>query len=151
MASRLETLMKTFSLKEIILFVLFILYVVFEIPTPELIASYVDTPVGMIVVLFLCLYSFMFFHPLLGIVALFVGYELVRRSAKVNNRVPMILYTPTQAKKDAEMAAMQPPKEKTLEEEMVEQMAPIGKSSMITYTVSDYKPIADDTHGATLI
>jgi hypothetical protein len=134
-----------------ILFVLFILYIVFDIPTPEIIASYVDTPVGMVVVLLLCLYSFLFFHPLIGIVALFVGYELVRRSGKANNRVPMILYTPTQAKKDAEIAAMQPPNEKTLEEEMVEQMAPIGKSSMITYTVSDYKPVAGDTHGATLI
>ncbi len=151
MASKLESLMKTFSLKEMILFVLFILYIVFDIPTPEIIASYVDTPVGMVVVLLLCLYSFLFFHPLIGIVALFVGYELVRRSGKANNRVPMILYTPTQAKKDAEIAAMQPPNEKTLEEEMVEQMAPIGKSSMITYTVSDYKPVAGDTHGATLI
>jgi len=151
MASRLESLMKTFSLKEMILFVLFILYIVFDIPTPEIIASYVDTPVGMIVVLLLCLYSFLFFHPLIGIVALFVGYELVRRSGKVNNRVPMILHTPSQVKRDAEIAAMQPPNEKTLEEEMVEQMAPIGKSSMITYTVSDYKPVASDTHGATLI
>jgi hypothetical protein len=58
-------------------------------------------------------------------------------------------YTPTQEKKDREMAAMNPVVASTLEEELINSMAPIGKSSLITYTISEYKPVAADVHGAT--
>jgi hypothetical protein len=81
-------------------------------------------------------------------VFLFVAYEIVRRSARVNNRVPMMLNTPSQAMKDAEFAAMNPPMATSLEEEVVEQMAPVGKSSLISYTMSEYKPVSSDIHNA---
>ena len=93
----------------------------------------------------------MHFHPILGVVFLFVAYEIVRRSARVNNRVPMIHYTPSQAKKDAELAEMNPSAPTSLEEQVVAQMAPIGKSSPISYTLSEFKPVATDVHNASLI
>jgi hypothetical protein len=114
-------------------------------------ASYIDTPIGMVGVLLTTLYVFMNFKPILGVVFLFVAYEIVRRSARVNNRVPMMLYTPSQAKKDTELAKMNPVQPTSLEEQIVEQMAPVGKSSLISYTMSEYKPISSDIHNASSI
>jgi hypothetical protein len=105
----------------------------------------------MVGVLLTTLSVFMNFKPILGVVFLFVAYEIVRRSARVNNRVPMMLYTPSQAKKDTELAEMNPAKPTSLEEQMVEQMAPVGKSSLISYTMSEYKPISSDIHNASSI
>jgi hypothetical protein len=130
---------------------LFIIYLVMDIYPPEIVASYIDTSIGMVGILLLTLYVFMNYSPVLGVVFLFVAYEIVRRSARVNNRVPMIMYTPSQAKKDAELSAMNPPVAASLEEEVVEQMAPVGKSSLISYTMSEYKPVSSDIHNASAI
>ena len=130
---------------------LFIIYLVMDIYPPEIVASYIDTSIGMVGILLLTLYVFMNYSPVLGVVFLFVAYEIVRRSARVNNRVPMIMYTPSQANKDAELSAMNPPVAASLEEEVVEQMAPVGKSSLISYTMSEYKPVSSDIHNASAI
>jgi hypothetical protein len=130
---------------------LFIIYLVMDIYPPEIVASYIDTSIGMVGILLTTLYVFMNYSPVLGVVFLFVAYEIVRRSARVNNRVPMMMYTPSQAKKDAELASMNPPVAASLEEEVVEQMAPVGKSSLISYTMSEYKPVSSDIHNASAI
>ena len=130
---------------------LFIIYLVMDIYPPELVASYIDTSLGMVGILLTTLYVFMNYNPILGVVFLFVAYEIVRRSARINNRVPMMLYTPSQAKKDMELAVMNPTPATSLEEELVEQMAPVGKSSLISYTMSEYKPVSTDIHNASAL
>ena len=130
---------------------LFVIYLVLDIYPPELLASYIDTSLGMVGILLTTLYVFMNFNPILGVVFLFVAYEIVRRSARVNNRVPMMLHTPSQAKKDAELALMNPVASSSLEEDVVHQMAPVGKSSLISYTMSEYKPVSTDIHNASSI
>ena len=130
---------------------LFIIYLVLDIYPPELVASYIDTSLGMVGILLITLYVFINFNPILGVVFLFVAYEIVRRSARVNNRVPMMLHTPYQTKKDAELAAMNPVASTSLEENMVHQMAPVGKSSLISYTMSEYKPVSTDIHNASTL
>jgi hypothetical protein len=130
---------------------IFIIYLVMDIYPPEILASYIDTSRGMVGILLITLYVFMNYTPILGVVFLFVAYEIVRRSARVNNRVPMMLNTPSQAKKDAELAQMNPPLPTSLEEEVVEQMAPVGKSSLISYTMSEYKPVSSDIHNASAL
>lgn len=139
------------SQMEMGMLVLFVLFLVLDIYPPELVASYIDTSVGMVIILLTALYVFMNYSPIIGVVFLLVAYEIVRRAARVNNRVPMMLHTPTQAKKDAEMAAMNPAQSESLEEEMVEKMAPVGKSSIISYTMSEFKPVASDVHNASAI
>jgi len=136
---------------EIGMLLIFVVYLIMDIYPPEMLAAYLDTSLGMVGILLVTLYVFINYHPILGVVFLFVAYEIVRRSARVNNRVPMIQYTPSQANKDAELAEMNPPAPTTLEEEVIEKMAPVGKSSLITYTMSEYKPVATDIHGASFI
>ena len=144
----LSNTFRSLSTYEAIVLVLFVIYLVFDIQPPETFAAAVDTPVGMVLVLILTLMNFMRSNVILGVVGLFVAYEVVRRSARINNRVPMIMFTPSQMNKDIALVQMNPPQDQSLEEEMVEKMAPVGKSSLITYTMSEYKPIATQTHNA---
>jgi hypothetical protein len=147
----LSTYFTSLSALEIGILILFVIYLVFDIYPTDTMAKYIDTPFGMVSVLIITLYMFISFSPVLGVVALFVAYEVIRRSAKINNRVAMIQYTPTQERKNVELAEMNPPQPTTLEEEMVATMAPIGKSSMISYQTSEFKPVAEELHGASLV
>jgi hypothetical protein len=142
---------RSLSKYEATLLVLFIIYLIFDIQPPDMFAAIIDTPLGMVFVLLLTLMNFMKSNVILGVVGLFVAYEVVRRSARVNNRVPMTMYTPSQMNKDIELVQMNPPQDKTLEEEMVDKMAPVGNSSLITYTMSEYKPVATEIHNASTI
>jgi hypothetical protein len=142
---------RSLSKLEMTILVLFAIYIALDIEMPESVASYIDSPLGMVGVLLVALFMFVYYNPILGVVGLFVAYEVVRRSARMNNRVPMMTYVPTQAKKDTEMAEMNPIVPTSLEEEVVAQMAPIGKSSLITYVTSEYKPVAENVHNASLM
>ena len=139
------------STLEIGILILFVIYLIFDIYPTESMAQYIDTPIGMASILIITLYMFVSFSPILGVIALFVAYEVIRRSAKINNRVAIIQYTPTQERKNAELKEMNPVEATTLEEEMVATMAPIGQSNMISYQTSEFKPVAQDTHGASSI
>jgi hypothetical protein len=136
---------------ELSLIIIFILYIVFPFHTPSSLAGAVDSPLGMIVVFCVTLYLFMYTNPILGVLYIFVAYELFRRSSEVTARTAIIQYTPSQAKMDSEMQAMNPPQHKTLEEEMVEIRAPIGRNQIAPYVDSSFKPVADRVDGASMV
>jgi len=91
--------------------------------------------------------------PLLGILSVFVAYEIIRRSANgLSAKVSVVAYTPSQPQKDKQMAQMNPPTEKTLEEEIVQKMAPIGSlATTSTYIDSSFKPVQDKITNASLL
>ena len=134
---------KAFSPLELSLLILFVLYIIFPLKTPESIASTVDSPLGMIVIFCVTVFLFLYSNPVLGVLYILVAYELIRRSTQVSPRTAMIRYTPSQAKKDDELAVLNPPQTATLEEEVVAQRAPIGKTMNLPYVESDFKPVAD--------
>jgi len=131
---------------EVILFVLFVAYLVFQPSTPPVLTPFVDNLFGTIVIISLALYMFLYMHPVLGVIGIFVAYELIRRTS--TKTVAMIQYSPEQPVKDMEMKRMNPPKERTLEEAMVAKMAPVSDGGVI---VTDYVPVADDVRGASMI
>ena len=143
-------LLKSFSPLEISLFLIFILYLIFPIQTPSFLAGSVDSPLGMLTIFAVTLYLFFNTHPLLAVLYVFVAYELLRRSAAKTSRVAMIQYTPSQAKKDATLKSMNPPQAETLEEEVVTKMAPIGHSDASIYTMTSFKPVADNVGTASM-
>ena len=145
--------LKSVSPLEIFLFILFVVYIVFSIPTPGILVPWVDSPLGLGIVIMTTLYLFLYTTPILGILSIFVAYELLRRSSKVSNPTQIIQYNPTQIKKDKVMKEMNPPTDViTLEEEIVKNMAPLCRSDPSTYIDTSYKPIADGLiDGTTLI
>jgi len=113
-------------------------------------ACLVDSSLGMLTVFVVTVYLFFNVNPVVAVVYIFVAYELLRRSSNKTGRVTIVQHTPSQAKKDSEMVAMNPKQSTTLEEELVQQMAPIGQSDSSVYVTTSFKPVADKVGEASL-
>jgi hypothetical protein len=129
----------------------FIVYIVFPIKTPARFASFIDNIMGILAILIVTLYLFFFTNPILGVVYLMVGYELIRRSSQIVNRIPIIQYVPSERTKQQEMVKMNIPSYTTLEEEIVGKRGHVDVSKPILYDQPTYKPIAENVGGASLI
>lgn len=147
---KLQKMFSTLSQVEIIALAVFVLYIVLPIENPSFISNMVDTPLGMVGVLAVTLYLFFNANPLVAILYVFVAYELLRRSAKQTGKAAIQEHTPSQMKKDVKMQKMNPVKKETLEEEMVEKMAPIGHSDPVVFSESAFKPVAEDVGTASM-
>ena len=55
-----------------------------------------------------------------------------------------------EVKEAVKMQKMNPVKKETLEEEMVEKMAPIGHSDPVVFSESAFKPVAEDVGTASM-
>ena len=135
--------LKSLSNLEISALIVFVFYLVMPIHMPASVASMIDSPLGMASIFFITVYLFLYSNPILAILYVFVAYEMLRRSSNITGRTDLVRYTPSQIKKDAQMKAMNPIKKTSLEEEVVEQMAPIGQSDLSVYTSSSFKPMAE--------
>lgn len=130
------------STLEMILFALFAAYLVFRPESPPALTHFVDTPVGMILIIVLTAYVFLYTHPIVGILSLFVAYEIVRRNN--NMTLKMVQYTAVEPPKQPAVLA-----EKTLEEDMVTEHAPLHVD--VSLGLPSYKPIAEHVHNASTI
>lgn len=148
---KLLKLIPSFKPVEIVLLVLFILFLVMPMPMPRMVANAICSPLGMAGLLLAALYLFFSVHPVVAVLFVFVAYELMNRSSEEKEKMKIADPTPTQRVKDAKMKKMNPPKKTTLEEEVVDKMAPIGHSDMSVYTASTFKPVAEDVGSASLV
>ena len=117
---------------ELLLTVLLIVYIVLSVPTPDIIAPYVDTPLGNIVVVLIALSFFTHSHPVVGVLGLFAAYILIRRSS-ISSAIEA--YVPSEQRKSNELSVLnQFPV--TLEEQMVALRAPLADTQLGSATVS---------------
>jgi hypothetical protein len=125
---------------------------VFPIYLPELLARGVNSPIGSIFIFCVAVYLFLYSTPIIALLFVLVGYVLILRSSEIKPHVAYVQYTDSQEKRDSVMEKMnEPMHERTLEEDVVQQMAPIGKSSQLPYVESEFKPVADNVDGASMI
>lgn len=148
---------------EIVVLVIFILYLIFPVSTPGELSPYIESPLGVIVLLVMIVALFLYSHPLVAVLFLFVAYTLLRRSAAVKPTTSYIEQTLSSeekmkdAKKELEMAtpphqevrhpdlkASQP---KTLEEEVVAKHSPIGVSEKISVVETSFLPVSTNVKG----
>jgi hypothetical protein len=142
----LKKLMEKKNLLQLILVILFIIYLVFGIKMPNQFAETMDTSSGKIIVWLVAMILFVFSNPILGILGLIVAYELIKRSGEVTGTTALKKYYPTEQKKWSPFT----PRHQfpyTLEQEVVKKMAPIRQPN---YTKSKYtyKPILDNLYDA---
>ena len=130
--------------------VMLISYLALPIQLPDMFANMVDSPIGTIGIFILSVYLFFNANPLIAVLFVFVAYEMFRRSSNATGKADMIKYTPTQARKDEKMKKMNPVKTTSLEEEVVNEMAPVGKSDISVFTTSTYKPVAENVGSASM-
>jgi hypothetical protein len=144
--NQISGLLKKEHMGEHILVVLMVVYLVMGFQTPEPIANIVDTLLGKISIFLVVVYLFLNSNPILAVLALFVAFDLLRRSSAVTGIDALRKYAPTEERKSSQFTAFnQFPY--TLEQEVVKKMAPIVQSGR-TLTKPSYKPMLDNLHDA---
>ena len=148
--------LKNFGAFDIILLAVFLIYVVFPVSTPESLAPLIDSAFGMMVMFVVALSLFIYRSPILGVLFIFVAYELLRRNhynVPASPIVPSIQYSanrvpqkiPTQVEKDMELKKMNSPAPMTLEEEIISKETPVGVSVLPVGMETDFHPANDKT------
>ena len=141
-----SSLLKKEHMGELVLVVLFIIYLIMGLKTPEPVAGIVDTLVGKIAIFIIIIYLFMHANPILAVLALFVGFDLIRRSSMATGIDALRRFAPSEEKKSSQFTAFnQFPY--TLEQEVVAKMAPIMKSGS-SLSQASYKPLLDNLYDA---
>jgi hypothetical protein len=146
-------LFKKENIGQLILSILFLIYLIMGYNTPLSLAELVDTPVGKIAVVIVALCILSTTNPVLGVLALFVAYELIRRSSVALNG-NLKNYIPSESKKNDQYSAFnQNAFPYTLEQEMVKKMTIQNNAltSLFNEDTSNFKPILDNTHNASAL
>jgi hypothetical protein len=141
-----SSLFKKEHMGELILVILFIIYLIMGYKTPEPVAGLVDSLGGKIVLFIIVIYLFMHCNSVLAVLALFVVFDLIRRSSAATGIDALKRYAPSEEKKSSQFTAFnQFPY--TLEQEVVKKMAPIIQSSS-SLTPPSYKPLLENLYDA---
>lgn len=138
--------LKNLILKEnkyqLVLVVLFVLYILLDVKTPENLAFLFDNIFGQIVVVLGAVALFLNSHPVVGVLGFFVAYEIIRRSSIATGSHAVAQYVPTEETKADDMVQMNTPYTKSVEEEVIDNMIPlVGPPDNTNPT---YKPVLDD-------
>ncbi len=146
---------------QLILGVLFILYILGDVQTPEVLAEPVDTLFGKVIVAAIAIIIFMKTNPVIGVLGFVVAYQVIKTASVTTGTYGMKHYLATEASKLKEMQSFNPEKIEeeenntiaattningSLEAEMVSKLAPLvmsGGDSGLTYS-----PILDGQHSA---
>ena len=157
--------LKNIHVPELLVLVMFILYLIFPVPTPSSFSPYIESSIGIIVLFSMILSLFIYSHPLVAVLFVFVAYTLLRRSSAVSPKASYVQYTedtPVKMKEaQQEVDDATPPQHEpkninvtgkqpiSLEEEIVAEKAPIGVSDKITILRTSYLPVSTNVTGTT--
>jgi hypothetical protein len=141
---------------EVILTLLFIVYLIIGTKTPLFIANFVNTVTGKFALLFIAILFFMYANPIVSVLLLIVIYELINRSNQYVNtsyqtglqslaQYPVdtkLVYYPNNTLKEIPV---------TLEQDIVEHMAPICSTNNMMLSSSYIPMIENDGNAAQFI
>jgi hypothetical protein len=132
--------------KENILSFLFIVFLIVKFRIPEPVADMVDTLPGKLAVVLIAIMLFGYANPVLGVLGLFVAFDLIMRSKATTGIDALKQYGPSQQRMDSQFSAMnQFPY--TLEQEVVKKMAPLPYNNSLMHPVS-FTPLLNNLHDA---
>ena len=130
---------------ELILAILFAVYLIMGFNVPSGVASIVDSTLGKIVIIVVALMLFAYSNPVLGILALLVAFQLIRSASIKTGLAGLEEYYPTEAKK---WSPFTPTNQfpYTLEQEMVKKMT--TQNFNTEYVKPPFSPTLEDIHDA---
>ena len=141
-----SSLLKKEHRGELILTVIFIIYLILGYKTPQSLAFLVDNLIGKIVIFIIVIYMFLYKNPILAVITLFVAFDLMRRSSMTVDNNLIQSYIPSEVNKMNQFTAFnQFPY--TLEQEVVKKMAPIVQSGSVMKKAS-FRPMLENLYGA---
>jgi hypothetical protein len=133
---------------QFVLLIIFIVYIVFNVPTPEPIASLIDSTIGYVVVIALFALMAVNLNPIITLIGVFAIYLLFKRSSISTGSLAMTKFLPSENVKGQYLNAFnQFPV--TLEEEVVQQMAPLQSGPAMG--PKSFTPVLDNLHDATFL
>ena len=146
--------LKKFGVFDIILLALFVIYIVFPVSTPQPLVPFINSPIGMLVLFAVTISLFVYANPILGVLFIFVAYELLRRNHYIAPPIPSISETqymvnrvpqkiPTLTEKNVELQSLNPPQTATLEEEIISKETPVGVSHLPVSMDTTFVPLND--------
>jgi hypothetical protein len=132
---------------EVLLTILFIVYILMGYKVPEAVASLVDSVVGKAVVVIAAIALFTYSNPVLGILGFYIAFDLIKRSSESTGTYALQKYVPTEEKKECELTLYnQFPY--TLEQEIVKKMAPLNSTDVPSDEHFSFGPVLDNLHEA---
>ena len=141
----MDGLFKKENMGQNVLAVLFVIYLIMGYKTPAPVANMIDTMWGKIIVITIALLLFAYANPVLGVLGIFVAFDLIKRSTISTGNYALSKYLPTEKKKMTELTAYnQFPY--TLEQEVVKNMT--TQKFNTEYVKASFAPTLDDTHEA---
>ena len=130
---------------QFLLLVIFVIYIIFNIQTPEPLANIVDSTIGYVIIIGLFAFMAVNLHPLVTLVGIFAIYLLFKRSSIATGSLAMTKFLPSENVKGQHLSAFnQFPV--TLEEEVVQKMAPLQYGPAMG--PKTFTPVLDDLHDA---
>ena len=145
----MEPLLKKTQSSHVVLGIIFIIYLIMGYPIPETLANMIDTIYGKIIVCVLALILLVSVNPVLGVLGLFVAFDLIRRSEMATGSTALLKFGSSEKQKMGDLTALnQFPY--TLEQEVVKKMAPIVQSGS-SLSKPSYKPLLENLYDASPI
>ena len=144
----LNDLLKAEKRHQLMLGVVFVIYILMNVKTPRTLAELVDNLYGNIVVVVIALSVFTQSNPVVGILAMVAAYELIKRSNVGTGNHAIRNYLPSDKSKVMDFSRYND-FPVTLEEQVVKKMAPLVKHDAPPN--SNYKPVLNALHDASPI
>lgn len=140
-----STLFDKKNMPQLVLSVLFVIYLVLGYKMPEGVATIVDSTIGKIVVVLVALMLFAYSNPILGVLALLVAYHIIKSASVKTGMAGLEEYYPTEQKK---WSPFTPTHQfsYTLEQEVVKNMT--TQKFNTEYVKAPFRPTLDDTYDA---
>jgi hypothetical protein len=143
-----STLFEKKNMPQLVLLVLFVIYLVMGYKMPEGVATMVDSTIGKIIVILVALMLFAYSNPVLGVLGLLVAYQMVKSASIKTGMAGLEEYYPTEQKKWSPFTPThQFPY--TLEQEVVKNMT--TQKFNTDYVKAPFSPTLDDTHDASYL
>ena len=140
--------LKKFSMIQVIVLVLVLLFIFYDTSLPTEIEEFVSEPFGKFVLLVIVLGSFAGFGVVVGFLVMLAAYELLRRAGETHESkiTSKLMKAPSKVYQDNQSLSAMNQFPVTLEEEVVYNMVPLVKGDLGTKT---YKPTVSEIDGTT--
>ena len=133
------------NMPQLVLSVLFIIYLVMGFKIPQQVASIIDSSAGKIIVALASLFLFAYSNPVLGVLGLLVAYHLITSASIKTGMAGLEKFYPSEEKKWSPFSQTHQ-FDYTLEQEVVKKMA--SQKFNTSYVKAPYKPVLEDNYGA---
>lgn len=104
---------------QLILGIIFVLYILLNVQTPSFLASSVDTIFGKVLVVAIAVVIFMKTNPVIGVLGLVVAYQVIKTASVTTGTYALKHYLPSEKSKFREMQTFN---EETIQEVQAEQV-----------------------------